>query len=123
MQAAFITRSFMSPITEELTFTAPALSAAAELNYGATDRADSRRPCTTSPSQFIPWVLRGLEAQNHTREAHPVQARIMVDWLSKELGMGSRSLLAAQVKEAAQVLQPFATAGEMGAPCHSMSRM
>ena len=35
LQAAFITRSFMPPVTEELTFTAPSLSVAAELNYSA----------------------------------------------------------------------------------------
>jgi len=128
LQAAFITRSFMPPTTEELTFTAPTLSVAAELNFGAARASRFAEAVYHQPESTQPVVM--IEGMNHgqyftggsfedlkpeitTEEAQQTQARIVVDWLAKELGMGSGSLLASEVKKAKQFLQPFITAGEL----------
>jgi len=128
LQAAFITRSFMPPVTEELTFTAPTLSVAAELNSGSARPSRFAEAVYHQPESTHPVVM--IEGMNHGQfftggsfedlkpeitheEAQQTQARIVVDWLAKELGMGSGSLLASEVKKAKQFLQPFIAAGEL----------
>jgi len=126
LQAAFITRSFMPPVTDELTFTAPTLSVAAELNYGAARASRFAEAVYHQPESTHPVVM--IEGMNHGQyftggsfedlkpeitheEAQLTQARIVIDWLAKELGMGDGSLLASEVKKAKQFLQPFIAAG------------
>jgi len=128
LQAAFITRSFMPPVTEEMTFTAPTLSVAAELNYGAARASRFAEAVYHQSESTQPVVM--IEGMNHGqyftggkfedlkpeithKEAQQTVAEIVVDWLAKELGMGSGSLLASEVKKAKQFLQPFIAAGEL----------
>jgi len=126
LQAAFITRAFLPPQTEKLAFTAPTLSVAAELNYGAARVSRFAEAVYHQPEATHPVVL--IEGMNHGQyftggsfedlkpeitheEAQQKQAVIVADWLAKELGLGSGSLLKSEVAKARTFLQPFITAG------------
>lgn len=128
LQAAFITRSFLPPQVEKLSFTAPTLSVAAELNYGSARVSRFAEAVYHQPEATHPVVL--IEGMNHGQyftggsfedlkpeitheEAQQRQAVIVSDWLAKELGLGSGSLLKSEVAKAKTFFQPFITAGEL----------
>jgi len=128
LQAAFITRSFLPPQTEKLAFTAPTLSVAAELNYGSARVSRFAEAVYHQPEATHPVVL--IEGMNHGQyftggsfedlkpeitheEAQQKQAVLVMDWLAKELGLGSGTLVKSEVAKARTFLQPFITAGEL----------
>jgi len=128
LQAAFITREYLPPVTESLTFTAPTLSVCAELNFGQARpsrfaEAVYRQPEATHPVVVIEGMNHGqfftggsfddLKPEITHEEAQLTQARIVADWLSKELRLGSGRLLASEVAKAKEFLRPFIAAGEL----------
>jgi len=128
LQAAFITRSFLPPQTAELAFTAPTLSVGAELNYGAARPPRFAEAVYNQPESTHPVVV--IEGMNHGQyftggkfedikpeitheEAQKKQAKIAVDWLAKELNLGSGSHLASEVARTRAWVAPMIKAGEL----------
>jgi len=128
LQAAFITRTFLPPTTDSFAFKAPTLSVAAELNYGSARvprfaEAVYHQPEATHPVVLIEGMNHGqyftggsfedLKPEISHEEAQQQQAKIVVDWLAKELGLGSGSFLKSEVARTKQFLEPFIAAGEL----------
>jgi len=128
LQAAFITRSFFPPVTADLAFTAPTLTVGAELNF-ATARitrfaeAVYRQPEATHPVVIIEGMNHGqfftggsfedIKPEISHVEAQEKQAKIVIDWLRKFLGMGSGSFLRSEVARTKTLVQPLITAFEL----------
>jgi hypothetical protein len=128
LQAAFITRQFLPPQTASLAFKAPTLTVAAELNYGSARVSRMAEAVYHQPEATHPVVL--IEGMNHGQyftggsfedlkpeisheEAQDQQAKLAMDWLAKELGLGSGSLVKSAVARSKSFFEPFIVAGEL----------
>jgi hypothetical protein len=128
IQAAYITRSFLPPVTDSFAFTPPTLTVGAELNYGLarlTRYAEAvyRQPSSTHPVVVIEGMnhkqyfsggsFEDLKPEISTANAQQLQAKIVMDWMAKESSMGSGSFLASEVARTKKFVAPLIAAFEL----------
>merc|ERR1740129_101015 len=128
LQAAFITRQFLPPTQSEITFPAPTLTVGAELNYGSARvsrfaEAIYHQPASTHPVVIIEGMNHGqyftggsfedIKPEITHEQAQKTQAKIVIDWLAKELNVGSGSFVASEVARTKKWVQPMIVAGKL----------
>lgn len=126
LQAAFLTRPFLPPTQSEVTFPGPTLTVGAELNYGQARVSRFAEAVYHQPESTHPVVI--IEGMNHGQyftggsfddikpeithaQAQQTQAKIVIDWLAKQLNLGSGSFVASEVARTKKWVQPMIAAG------------